>query len=213
MPRKDMLLLRMLFTLAVVIAYSHPSAARDSDLESWYTYWGLGYASNTYPNGFFVNKINDLSGIDHIALALDMLGFYWPRGDRTLVGGIVNASVDAYSDTGGLTFAELDIHHYLYALSAMHFLTHKIGRGPFVRADVGLARRRSELVIGEVKEGFKEKWESGRTSDFGTGFLLGGGYGIPLTSGTRLLINANFSLRHIEGYQYSSVGITLNGLF
>ena len=41
---------RMLFILAAVIALSCPSAARASDAESVYLYWGLGYASHTYPD-------------------------------------------------------------------------------------------------------------------------------------------------------------------
>ena len=196
---------RILFTLAVVIALSHPSAARDNDLESWYTYWGLGYANNTYPDDAF-DELNDLPGVDHIALALDMFGFYWPRGDRTLVGGIVNSSADVYEITEDLVTVEMDIYNYLYAISTMHFLTHEIGRGPFVRADVGLARLSAEVDL-EAIEIIDE------TSDWGAGFLLGGGYGIPVTSGTRLLVNANFSLRRIAGEQTKSVGITLNGLF
>ena len=192
---------RTLFTLAVVIALSHPSAARDNDLESWYTYWGLGYANNSYPDELqdALDEFNDLPGVDHIALALDAFGFYWPRGDRTLVGGIVNSSADLYEVAS--VNEEINIYHYLFAVSAMHFLTHKIGQGPFVRADVGLASISVESGQ-EVAE-----------SDWGTGFLLGGGYGIPVTSGTRLLVNANVSLRRVEGDQYTHVGITLNGLF
>ena len=201
---------RMLFTLAVVIALSHPSAARDNDLESWYTYWGLGYANNTYPDDAF-DELNDLPGVDHIALALDMFGFYWPRGDRTLVGGIVNSSADVYEITEDLVTVEMDIYNYLYAISTMHFLTHEIGQGPFVRADVGLALQSVEIDLSEANEEAEIEIEA--TSDWGAGFLLGGGYGIPVTSGTRLLVNANFSLRRIAGEQTKSVGITLNGLF
>ena len=135
-----------------------------------------------------------------------MFGFYWPRGDRTLVGGIVNSSADVYEITEDLVTVEMDIYNYLYAISTMHFLTHEIGRGPFVRADVGLARLSAEVDL-EAIEIIDE------TSDWGAGFLLGGGYGIPVTSGTRLLVNANFSLRRIAGEQTKSVGITLNGLF
>ena len=54
---------------------------------------------------------------------------------------------------------------------------------------------------------------SSATSDWGMGFVLGGGYGIPVTSGTRLLLNANFSVRRVEGEQTSIVGGTLNALF
>ena len=207
------MMLRMLFTLATVIALSYPAAARDNDLESWYTYWGLGYANNTYPDELQneLDELSDLSGVSHIALALDMFGFYWPLSNRTLVGGIVNGNADVYEATEDLVTAEISLYNYLYAVSTMHFLTHEIGQGPFVRADVGLARQSAEIDFGIAEEEGEIELET--TSDWGTGFLLGGGYGIPVTSGTRLLVNANFSLRRIEGEQIRSVGITLNGLF
>ena len=62
---------RMLFTLAVVIALSHPSAARDNDLESWYTYWGLGYANNSYPD-----ELQD--ALDDLTIFLASIISHWP---------------------------------------------------------------------------------------------------------------------------------------
>ena len=199
----------LLFVLAAVIAVSGPSDARDNDLESWYTYWGLGYANNTYPGDLqdLLDEIDDLPGgdVDHLALAVDIFGFYWPRGDRTLVGGIVNGSVDTYDVSLFGENLEIDIYNYLYGLSAMHFLANQIGQGPFVRVDLGLARHVAEAeALGEEDE---------EASDWGTGILLGGGYGIPVTSGTRLLVNANYALRRVEGETTSSLVLSLNGLF
>ncbi len=197
------------FMLASVIALSGPSSARDNELESWYTYWGLGYANNTYPGELqdLLDEIDDLPGgdVDHLALALDVFGFYWPRGDRTLVGGIVNGSVDTYEVTLLGEDVEIDIYNYLYGISGMHFLANEIGRGPFVRVDLGLARHVLEAeALGEKDE---------EASEWGTGILLGGGYGIPVTSGTRLLVNANYALRRVEGETTSSLVVSLNGLF
>ena len=193
--------------LAVVLAVPGPSDARENDLESWYTYWGLGYASNTYPDQLqdVLDGLEDVPGVsvDHLPFALDILGFYWPRGDRTLLGGIVNGTADTYrirNQSAG-SEGELDIYNYLYGMSAMRFLTHEIGQGPFLRADLGLARH---VATGEGDE---------EESDWGTGILLGGGYGIPVTSGTRVLLNANFALRFVEGEQTSSLVLSLNGLF
>ena len=197
------------FMLASVMALSGPSGAHDNQLESWYTYWGLGYVSNNYPGELqdLLEEIDDLPGgdVDHLALALDMLGFYWPRGDRTLIGGIVNGSVDTYEVSFLAEDLEIDIYNYLYGISGMHFLANEIGRGPFLRADLGLARHVAEAeALGEEDE---------EASDWGTGILLGGGYGIPVTSGTRLLVNANYSLRRVEGETTSSLVLSLNGLF
>ena len=197
------------FTAAAVIALSGPADARDNQLESWYTCWGLGYVNNNYPGELqdLLDEIDDLPGgdVDHLALALDIFGFYWPRGDRTLVGGIVNGSVDTYEVTLFGEDVELDIYNYLYGISAMHFLANQIGQGPFLRVDMGLARHVAEAeALGEEDE---------EASDWGTGILLGGGYGIPVTSGTRLLVNANYSLRRVEGETTSSLVLSLNGLF
>jgi len=203
----------MLFALAVVVALSHSSAAHDNDLESWYIYWGLGVVDNTYQDS------NDWPfGGDPIALAMDAFGFYWPLSDnRTLVGGVVNGNVEVYEfpfpikevEINEVRFRnveelEITLYNLLYSFSTMHFLTHEIGQGPFVRVDMGFAGQRGELDTGTV--------EIAAESDWGAGFLLGGGYGIPVTNGTRLLINANFSLRYIESIT-TSVGLTLNGLF
>ncbi len=197
------------FMLSSVIALSGPADAGDNQLESWYTYWGLGYVNNNYPGELqdLLDEIDDLPGgdVDHLALALDIFGFYWPRGDRTLVGGIVNGSVDTYEVTLFGEDLEIDIYNYLYGVSGMHFLANEIGRGPFVRVDLGLARHVVEAeALGEKDE---------EASEWGTGILLGGGYGIPVTSGTRLLVNANYALRRVEGETTSSLVISLNGLF
>ena len=78
----------------------------------------------------------------------------------------VNGDVDV-----DLVKVEINIYNYLYAISAMHFLTHEIGQGLFVRADVGLARQSEEIDVGVAEE--EGEIEIEVTSDWGTGFLLG----------------------------------------
>ena len=112
-------------------------------------------------------------------------------------------------DVGHLALAldifGIDIYNHLYGVSALHFLANQIGQGPFLRVDMGLARHVAEAeALGEEDE---------EASDWGPGILLGGGYGIPVTSGTRLLVNANYSLRRVEGETTSSLVLSLNGLF
>ena len=70
----------------------------------------------------------------------------------------------------------------------MSFLQNRIGQGPFVRVDVGPAR----AVVGN-----SDDFEA--TSDWGWGFLGGVGYGLLVTSGTRLLFQINYGLRRVEG--------------
>lgn len=216
----------MLIALVLVLALSHPSVADDvswpaDDIESWYFYLGVGRVNNTYPD-----KFQGLFGKDASDL---MWGFYLPQGERTLGGVTVRGSSDRWKGPvrtqtktqecglfctflgigGGPSTVkiepEIKIDQTLFFLSAMHFLKHKIGQGPFVQVDVGLANAyvKTKDYQGEVKA----------ADDWGMGFLVGGGYGMPIMSGTRLLVQVNGSLRRIEGEQYMSVGMMLNGLF
>ena len=192
------LMSKTLFLLAVVIFAVRPSLAHNNDLESWYAYWGLGYVEHTYPNELqhILDDLKGLRGVDHLALALDQLGFYWPQGDKVLIGGIVTSSLDAYAGV-----IDLDIRHYLYALSVMYFPTHRIGEGFFMRGDMGLARM------------ITERSRQRGTSNWGTGLQFGVGYGVPVTSGTRILAGCNLSARIIDREQISTVNLMLNGLF
>ena len=200
----------LLFTLVAMLALFNPVAADDSDLESWYVYLGAGYANNTYPDETqtVIDELNDSPDIDlsHLPLALE-LGFYRPWGSKTLLGAAVSANVDKYEATDDVLDVEIDIHTDLYALSAMHFLTHAIGQGPFVRTDIGLARASYTLGVGIPQSQVED------TSDWGAGFLIGGGYGLPVLNGTRVLVNTNFSLQHVEDEQVKSIRLALNGLF
>lgn len=66
----------------------------------------------------------------------DLLGFYWPVGDRTIIGGIVNAFGDRYE----VNDIEMQINGYTFSFSAMHYVTNLIGQGLFVRGEVGPTR-------------------------------------------------------------------------
>ena len=70
----------------------------------------------------------------------------------------------------------------------MSFLQNRIGQGPFVRMDVGPA-----LAVIESSDDFEA------TSNWGWGFLGGVGYGLPVTSGTRLLFQINYGLHRVGG--------------
>ena len=147
-------------------------------------------------------------------MAMDAFGFYWPIGQKTLVGGIVNGAMDFYEESDAFASVEFNSYNFLYSASVMHFLKHEIGRGFFVRADAGLAVHQFEIKFNTNDNDLMDIFEDAEwTSETGTGFLVGGGYGIPITSGTRMLINAYISQRYVEGESMSIVGLTLNGLF
>jgi hypothetical protein len=197
---------QILFGRLLSIARSVGSAAgraRRNKMESWYTYWGLGYANVAYSREQKekISRIADLPGADHSPVALDCLGFYWPAGQQRLYGVVVNAFGDRYAVN---SHNWIQVDGDLLAASALHFVN-EIGAGPFLRVDLGLARYgwSSESGGGNDTD----------TSDWGLGGLVGGGYALPVTEGTRLLFNLNYALRRVEGDNTRTLGISLGGLF
>ncbi len=215
---------KTLFILILMVGLAHPSMASNSnnDLEGWYTYWGWGWVTNKYPDELQreLNKpVRGPRSLNRSSKALDLLGFYWPLNDKTLIGGIINTNTDARETTYKQTTAIYSLSNTLLALSAMHFPSCLIGTGPFMRMDLGVARLGlTERLQGEWTYDYQGKTRNVREfkttqEDWGWGLLLGGGYGIPIIRGTRLLVNANYSLRRIKGDQNSSFALSLNGLF
>jgi hypothetical protein len=169
-------------------------------LESWYVYFGLGYANPTYPGELddLMNDLADLPGVTHVSIGMDIIGFYWPLGRHTILGGVINAVGDRYEESGDY----IQINGYTLGGSIMHFFNDTIGRGFFIRGDLGLAG-----FVVDTNFGGDE------SSETGVGFLAGGGYGFNISRGTRLLLNANFAVRQVEGESFSAFGLTVGGLF
>ena len=133
--------------------------------------------------------------------ALDMLGFYWPLPGswNTLLGTVLNGGGARYEDED-YTF---QLNLYLLGISSMHFFGREPGSGLFVRADLGLAWYSIS----------SSEHDSAGSSNIGYGGLIGGGYGIRITKGTRILLNLNYALRYIEGDNINSLGISAGWLF
>lgn len=168
-------------------------------LEKWYTNWGLGIPFIQYPDEFqTVLDQLESAGLDNAALMFDFLGFYWPLGEQTMIGTSLNAWGDQYSG-GGESF---QITAVTLGASVMHFLQNRIGDGVFLRADVGASRL-----------GISSSLESDITSEVGLGFLIGGGYGIPVSRETRILIHLNYSVRLVESENYGNLALSVSGLF
>ncbi len=169
--------------------------------ESWYTYWGVGWAGNSYPGE--VEELLDLvedAGFDKTAVGFDILGFYWPLPDRpgALLGFVMNGAGDRY-DRGR---DWIQVTSALLGVSSMWFLGPEPGVGFFVRADLGLAWLSLSDSTGYAED-----------SDTGYGALLGVGYGIPVTEGTRILLNVNWAMKHAGGDDVRSLGLSVGGLF
>ncbi len=168
-------------------------------LENWYTNWGLGIPFIQYPDEFqtVLDQLESV-GLDNTALMFDLLGFYWPLGEQTMIGTSLNAWGDQYSG-GGETF---QISAFTLGASVMHFLQNRIGDGVFLRADAGASRL-----------GISSSLDTDITSEVGLGFLIGGGYGIPVSRETRILIHLNYSVRLVESENYGNLALSVSGLF
>lgn len=180
---------------------SQSPKARPRGLESWYTYWGLGWSSPGYSGETeeYLDFVRDADGVSSTALSLDILGFYFPvGGEKLLLGGIINGAAERFA----VEDEWVQYNQLLYAASAMYFLDQYIGRGFFVRGDLGLSR-----VVVNSSDDFTG------VSGSGLGVLLGAGYAIPISSGTRLLLNANYARRSAEGETFNAFSISLGGLF
>jgi hypothetical protein len=173
-----------------------------AEMESWYTYWSLGIADHQYeePLDSAINSTEALPGVSRTEIAVDMLGFYWPIGDQssTIAGFVINGSADRIYDS----YDYIQINHYLYGGSVMHFFGREPGDGFFLRGDFGIAR--SNLT---------DSYGNYSSSENGSGYLLGAGYGIPMSSGSRLLLSVTTSSRTIEGSEFNTIAFSVGGLW
>jgi len=163
--------------------------------ESWYTYWGLGVSSISYPSGIQkeIDRFYTYGDGENRELSLDLLGFYIPLTSKTIAGIVVNTQNDRYGN-------EIVIRQRLYGASVIHYTGESFGSVLFVRADIGLSNMEQEIADGSNKEG--------------DGFGLSGGSGWSFDlGGSRLLLNVNYSYRHMTGNSYNSFGFSVGGLF
>lgn len=184
-------------SLAVALV-STPAAA---EVESWYTYWGIGSADHHYPGDLdsAFRQADAYPGVARTEMSLEMLGFYWPlESEKMIVGFVISGSFDALDD--GYSSVQLD--QYLYGLSAMRFAGNEPGKGFFVRADGGLARAALTSTYGG------DLW-----SESGFGVLGGVGYGVAISEQTRILLSATYSNSRIDGATYSTLAFTVGGLW
>ncbi len=170
--------------------------------EGWYTYWGLGGASVSYTDEVddALDEMVDDYDLDRMQLTIDMLGFYWPINNNTILGFVINAAADRIYDSDDW----FQYNSYLYSASAIYYPGSEFGSGVFLRGDVGMAAF--------VATDSDENSENGEK---GFGFLVGGGYSINL-GGTRILLNVNYAHRSVEFFEIdkvSVIGFSVGGLF
>lgn len=172
-----------------------------AEVESWYTYWSIGAANNTYPDYIQddVDAWKASPAIAHTEIAIDMFGFYWPmKNNQTLIGFVINGSADRFSV--GNEYVQLNT--YLTSLSAMHYFGNEPGDGFFIRGDLGLTKGIYATNSGTTSLGSN-----------GTGALLGVGYGIAVSEDSRIILGLNLSSKTIGDEKYSTAAFSIGGLW
>jgi hypothetical protein len=197
----EYLMKKVFLFIVVLVCFSGNAHAA---VEQWYAYLGFGLSNVNYPGDLdrVFDEAEDLPGVTRTTICLDLLGFYWPVADNTvMVGGVINAVGDMLEGNG----ATISLNQYTYSVSAMKFFGREIGEGFFIRGDIGVAK----LVLSVDGNGYDEN----EVSESGTGFLLGGGYGFPLSEGARLLVGANVAYRSIEDEAVSTTSASIGLLW
>jgi len=190
--------MKILYKFLFIFLFS--TTVAQANVESWYTYWSVGASNHTYPgelNDIF-NDAESLPGVDRTEIAIDMLGFYWPVSNKTILGFVVSGSGDYLSD--GVN--DVSIKQYLYALSAMHYFGNEPGNGMFLRGDLGASR----IVV-------ESNLSNESVSDDGSGYLIGAGYGFSVSTKSRLILGINYSSNSIDNETFTSTLFTVGGLW
>ena len=171
--------------------------------EDWYTYWSFGFSNNNYPGDLdsLLDTLEAQPGVDRAEIAIDMLGFYWPLKEKMILGFVISGSTDVFNTPVG----DVQINQRLLGASIMKFFGKETGDGLFVRGDLGFAEAdiTTDTAVGTLTA----------TSDTGLGFLLGVGYGIPVSEQSRVLLSINVSNKDIEGDNWSAVTFNVGGLW
>ncbi len=196
-----------LYALIIVFSFfstllSQETEENKSTTESWYTYWGLGYANISYPQWLqgTVDDLKNQSGVSNLSLSIDMFGFYWHFAPKLIGGFIVNATGDRFT-TGR---SSIQYNQIQYSGSSIYYFGESFGSGLFARADVGIA------LLSTSISGGSETISTMSTA--GLGVLAGGGWSIDF-EGTRLLLNINYAYRRIEKENYNTLSFSVGGLF
>ena len=110
----------------------------------------------------------------------------------------MNGSADRF-DYDGEWF---QVNGTTFSFSTIHFPQGRIGSGPLIRGDIGVARLN-----------FDSSSTGAENSDWGIGGLAGIGFAYALTEGTSMTLTGAYSFRRIEGETASSWTAVVSGLF
>ncbi len=168
-----------------------------ADQQKVYFNLGLAWAEASYPTEIqnVLDNLADQPNVDHVQVGIDLTLYFALRP-----GSVLGVSMNGIGDRFEADSDHMQINQYLFAASFRHYPSRSVGRGLFVRGDVGIAR-----MVVDVSGA------DDATSDTGMGFLVGGGYSWKIGGGTWFSINADYTTKTIEDETVG--GVTVGGAF
>lgn len=197
---------KCLFALVLGLMSSSSVASN----EDWYFMFGIGKSDiqNDTDIESEITLADSSPGVDEFSMGMDLLGIYRPHKNikELLLGLAIHCDAQFFTEEilSGRSKITDDIStlNYTIALSSLYFPSKEHGKGMFYRGDAGLVRN---MVIMDNSDDINEK--------VGLGALVGLGYGIPISSKTRILISANYSMSFVRGGEYKAGSLMIGGLW
>lgn len=200
--------MRRLFTLGIYLFSILLLDLSHGKNEEWYLYSAYGGSSPQGNLAIDNNKYND-QYIGRTKVSADILGVYVPvYSDYFAMGPLINTTAYYYSDSDYSDNLLLTMK--TISLSAFYFPSQITGEGLFFKGDFGLS------FIDEVQSTTDENRQnrySGKSTIFGQSIGIGLGYGFPITSGSRMLIQGNSVTRSAGNRDFSDLNYLLGILW
>lgn len=151
-------------------------------------YFGINYQVPTYPEPLASRATfaRRAPGMKHIPIHADA-GYYRQKGNLTMIGGVLQTSIDRYSAYG----ESLQIESYQPSFSLVHYIDGRVGTGLFARIDAGPAFHR----VTSNARGTENR-------ALGWGYLLGGGVSMAFRS-SYVMASAHYARKSVKGDTYS----------
>lgn len=183
-------LLTVLFCLAFV-------AVAGAGEQGMYFNLGVSLANPSYPDEFeeLMDAFEELPDVDRYKVGFD-LGLYFPIGRSGMLGPALTGIGDRLDDGDD----HFQLSQVLAGGSYRHYLSGERGKGLFLRGDLGMARM-----------GLDASGMDTLTSDWGTGFLVGGGFSFQIGGSTWLSVSAEYTTKSVEDETFG--GTTIGAAF
>lgn len=155
--------------------------------ESWYTMWNYAPLTSITSSRDIETKFKSNTTL----IGADLLGFYWPLFREGLIlGGVLNY----YNlDNEAEDFKSSVLEVMNFNTSALYFFGGEIGRGFFVRGDLGVRSTRFEYAPKIERDYGVFAGPPVKKTDTGLNAALGVGGSMPISKEVRILFQAVYN--------------------